>query len=323
MTALSRRHMIAAIAGGVGTWTIARLPVHAQEGGLRFSVADEKLAFPLSRLEQQAGGRLGFAIFDSSNGRSIGINANDRFAFCSTFKMPLAAMTLEALDKARLPADQLLPVTQADITTYAPITSKAIDIGGMTARDLAAAAVIHSDNVAANILLAALGGPAGFTHWLRAQGDAITRLDDIEPALNSVPAGSAENTTTPMAMARLFARLLGPQSPLPPPSREQLGQWLRDSQTGLARLRAGLPADWKVGDKTGTASAALTDNLTGKVNDVAAIWHPDGHIITIAAFYEVPLTSKAMPADNDAVLAEAAKAACQWIMASPSGTALR
>jgi beta-lactamase class A len=48
-------------------------------------------------------------------------------------------------------------------------------------------------------------------------------------------------------------------------------------ETGRDRLRAGLPADWSVGDKTGTG-------LEGAVNDVA-IAVPPGHTpVLIASF---------------------------------------
>ena len=44
--------------------------------------------------------------------------------------------------------------------------------------------------------------------------------------------------------------------------------WLASSTTGLQRIRAGLPSDWKVGDKTGTGA-------NGAVNDIAVFWPPN------------------------------------------------
>jgi len=50
-----------------------------------------------------------------------------------------------------------------------------------------------------------------------------------------------------------------------------------NSSTGLQRIRAGLPTDWKAGDKTGTGA-------NGAVNDVAIVW-PSGRKPLLLAVY--------------------------------------
>jgi beta-lactamase class A len=77
-------------------------------------------------------------------------------------------------------------------------------------------------------------------------------------------------------------------------SRVLLTEWLQKSQTGKARLRAGLPASWKVGDKTGTG-------FRGETNDIAIAWPPGRAPILIAAYYK---GSRAYPETLDAVLAD-------------------
>jgi len=57
----------------------------------------------------------------------------------------------------------------------------------------------------------------------------------------------------------------------------QLIAWLRQSTTGLGRLRAGLPPEWKVGDKTGTGA-------NGATNDVMIAW-PPGRSAVIGGAY--------------------------------------
>ena len=54
---------------------------------------------------------------------------------------------------------------------------------------------------------------------------------------------------------------------LSPESRQQLQRWLVANTTGGRRLRAGLPTDWRVGDKTGTS---VTD-----ANDIGVAWPPN------------------------------------------------
>jgi beta-lactamase class A len=50
-------------------------------------------------------------------------------------------------------------------------------------------------------------------------------------------------------------------------SKAQLIAWLEATRTGDARLRAGFPKEWRVGDKTGTSNNAV-------FNDIAIAWPP-------------------------------------------------
>jgi beta-lactamase class A len=50
------------------------------------------------------------------------------------------------------------------------------------------------------------------------------------------------------------------------------------SQTGGKRIRAGLPPDWRAGDKTGTG-----ENATA--NDVAIIYPPNRAPVLVAIYY--------------------------------------
>jgi beta-lactamase class A len=146
----------------------------------------------------------------------------------------------------------------------------------MTIGALAQAAITVSDNTAANLLLAKLGGPAGFTEFVRSLGDPVTRLDRAEPALNSNDPGDVRDTTSPRAMVELMRQILCGDA-LKSTSRERLLTWLRASETGKDRLRAGLPHDWIIGDKTGTGQR-------GAVNDVAIALPPGRAPILIAAY---------------------------------------
>jgi beta-lactamase class A len=128
---------------------------------------------------------------------------------------------------------------------------------GMTVGALCEATITLSDNAAANLLLDTFGGPQALTAFLRGLGDNVTRCDGDEPGINMVKPGEVHDTTSPNAMlATLRTLTLG--SALSPASRQQLVAWLIANQTGDKRLRAGLPAGWKVGDKTGSWSDGKT-----------------------------------------------------------------
>jgi beta-lactamase class A len=226
---------------------------------------------PLAQIEATVGGRLGVAALDVASGRSLSWRANERFPMCSTFKAMAVAAVLKRVDASRERLDRFVRYAEADLLSYAPVTRAHVGEGGLKLADLCAAAVEVSDNTAANLILAAIGGPAGWTGFVRSLGDRLSRLDRNEPTLNTCIPGDPRDTTTPAAMVGdLRAVLLG--AALSPASRELLKTWMLAAQTGLTKLRAGLPASWQVGDKTG-------NNGAGTSNDIAVAWAPGGPIV--------------------------------------------
>jgi beta-lactamase class A len=228
----------------------------------------------LQRLERRLGpgARLGVAALNSETGARIGFRAEERFAMASTFKWLLAAAALERLDHSRQ-----IAITRDDLVTYSPVTSTRVG-DEMSVIELAEAAVVVSDNTAANLLLRQLDGPDGFTVWLRQNVDHVTRLDRWELELNENAPGDERDTTTPLAQADALNRLLVGDS-LRRSNRETLRAWMIACQTGLQRIRGGLPSNWRVGDKTGTG-------MNGAHNDVAIAWAPKGAAILIAVYQD-------------------------------------
>jgi beta-lactamase class A len=258
----------------------------------------------LAALEASSGGRLGVVALDTGSGRRLDWRADERFAMCSTFKTLLAAAVLARVDRGAERLDRRVAVVAGDIVVHSPAVAPRVG-GTMAVGELCEATITISDNAAANLLLREIGGPAALTRWLRATGDRVTRLDRTEPALNIVPAGDLRDTTTPAAMATTTRRLLFGHV-LAPSSRERLAAWLVATRTGDARLRAGLPASWRVGDKTGTWADSRTGR--GTSNDVAVAWPPGRAPLLIAAY----LTDSTLggPA-RDAIIAEVARLAAQ------------
>jgi len=239
-------------------------------------------AAALAAIEASSGGRLGVALVDDDGRRLAGYRAEERFAMCSTFKLALGAM---ALDRAAAGGPALatpLVFTRADLVPYAPVMQPLIgdrERAETTIGVAAAAAATVSDNVAANLLLRQYGGPAALTAWLRALGDAATRLDRTETALNENVPGDLRDTSTPAAFAQTSRQLLLGDR-LAPQDREMLRQWLTDSRTGLARIRSALPTDWQAGDKTGNCGTAF--------NDIAFIRSDTGHGFVVAVYLDRP-----------------------------------
>lgn len=256
-------------------------------------------------IEQTAKCRLGVGVIDTHTGTRYGYRENERFPMCSTFKTLASGLVLHRVDQGKEQLDRRVRFSKADLVDYSPGTEKHVGGDGMTVSDICSVMTTLSDNTAANLMLASFGGPAGLTAWLRSIGDDTTRLDRNEPTLNSAIPGDPRDTTTPAAMAATL-RALALGSVLSPASREQFVAWLVGNRTGDTRLRAGVPAGWTVGDKTGTGT-------NGTHNDIAVIW-PVGAKARrplIVTTYLTEATATA-PAMRDAAIVDVAR----WVAAS-------
>jgi len=216
-----------------------------------------RLAAELRIIEAAGGGTLGVELYNTATGLSVGLNRDRRFGHASSFKLSLAALLLQRHAAGLIDADRHVMWTQADMLSHAPFTSERLTTGA-TLRELARATQTTSDNPAANILLRELGGPAGLTAFWRSLGDEISRVDRYEPEMNLVTAAEFRDTTTPAAMARTVAKIVYGDA-LPEKERAELKGWMVETQTGLKRVRAGLPEGWVAGDKTGTSGLVGTD----------------------------------------------------------------
>lgn len=281
-------------------------------GILRAGSSQARIIDRLRALELERGGRLGVCVIDAARPHaSLEHRADERFGMCSTFKLLLAAALLREDAEGRIDADELLAFGEADRVPHMPVVEAALAQGQteMSLEALAEATQKTSDNAAANLLIRRLGGPQAVTALWRAMGDEHTRIDRYEPEMNLVAPGELHDTTTPRAMASSVARLFTDESLLPAVARERLAQWMRDTRTGLTRLRAGLPTEWPAGDKTGTGVAR---GMANKHNDVAIAWPPGRAPLVIAAYYEADGHYPRMRDADNAVLAEVGRIAADW-----------
>jgi beta-lactamase class A len=250
----------------------------------------------IAAIETRIGGRIGVAALDTTNSKHVDYRADERFPMCSTFKFLAAAAVLKCVDEKKEKLERFVPYGAKEILEYAPVTKEHLKDGGMTLGALCAAAIEQSDNTAGNLLLNAIGGPAGLTNFVRTLGDKVTRLDRIEPDLNSAIPGDERDTTTPAAICSDMQRLLLGDA-LSEASRRQLEDWLQRNETGGPMIRAGVPKNWIIGDKTGRGS-------NGATNDIAIV-RPPGRAPILLAIYSVGST--AAPDDRVAAIAEVAK----------------
>ncbi|WP_089952652.1 class A beta-lactamase [Lentzea xinjiangensis] len=244
----------------------------------------------LAELERKFGARLG--VYATGAGGTVEHRADERFAFCSTFKGLATAAVLHRNPMSHL--DTVVTYTEAELMKSSAITRQHVRTG-MKLRDLCDAAVRYSDGTAGNLLLRDVGGPAELTRYLRELGDTETRMDRVEPDITSATPGDPRDTATPRSLGTDYRRLVLGDA-LPPEKRDFLTDLLERSVTGAKRVRAGVPQGSRVASKTGTGSY-------GTVNDIAIVWPPGGEPLLIAV-----MSSKdaADAGYDEALVAEAA-----------------
>ncbi|VTQ52145.1 Beta-lactamase Toho-1 precursor [Campylobacter jejuni] len=253
----------------------------------------------LAALEKDSGGRLGVMLINTADNSQIAYRADERFAMCSTSKFMAASAILKQSETQTELLTRRINLKKSDLVNYNPITEKHLDTG-MTIGELAAAALQYSDNTAMNKLIEQLGGPQKVTAYARTLGDSTFRLDRTEPTLNTAIPGDDRDTTSPRAMAlSLQHATLG--TALAEPQRAQLVEWMKGNTTGAMSIRAGLPATWIVGDKTGSGDYGTT-------NDIAVIWPDNKAPLILITYFTQP--EKDAKSRRD-VLASAAKIVTQ------------
>lgn len=264
------------------------------------ALAAKATGLDLSALEARYGGRLGLCATDGR--RRVDWRSDERFAYCSTFKLFLAACVLQRVQEGLERLDRPVAITKDDMVAHAPVTGEAVG-SALTVAQLCKATVQLSDNPAANILLREIGGLETLRDWYRSIGDTVTRADRYETELNTALPGDPRDTTTPAQYVADMQVVLGGKV-LAPPQRGQLEEWLIGTPTGAGRLKAALPPGCRLGHKTGTG-----DRNTH--NDIGVIWTPEGTAIYIVAYFTD--ARGGTDEQRDAVLAQAARMSLQTL----------
>ncbi|HRJ63040.1 class A beta-lactamase [Brevundimonas sp. UBA2416] len=247
-----------------------------------------------SSLEARHGGRIGIDAWSEKG--AVSWRGRERFVYCSTFKMYLAAATLLRVQAGEESLDRQVPITSADMINHAPVTDPAIG-GTLTIDQLMKGTVEVSDNPAANILIRELGGLDALRAFYRGIGDTSTRVDRLEPEMNRLD-GDKDTIQPAQSRINLYRLFEASETPLSPSSKEKLLGWMFASPTGVGRIKAGVPVGWRVAHKTGTGGY-------GPTNDIGLLYPPTGTPITLAVYYHGVRASS--DAENEAVIADATR----------------
>jgi len=236
----------------------------------------EELVIRIENIESKLNARIGVSVRVVNSKTSWEYNADDRFPMSSTFKTIACAALLHRVDAGLERLDRVVTFTKEDLVIYSPATEYRAGTTGMTLAELCEATITLSDNTAGNLILGAIGGPLALTRFVRSIGDEYTQLNRWETDLNEAVPGDVRDTTTPNAMASLLEGLIFGEI-LSVDSRSTLEDWLKRNSVGDALLRAGIPEDWEIGDKTGAGGY-------GSRSIAAVMWPPSGNPIVATVY---------------------------------------
>jgi beta-lactamase class A len=257
-------------------------------------------------------GVLGVAVYDFQTGSLQGVNMSRPFPSMSVFKAFLAAEVLSQVDAGQLSLDKKITLAPEDLRDGLG----SIDGSGggtFTVQELLRAALLESDNSAADALLQLSGGPKKLTAWLhdkglsgirsdrdlRTQGreqsgippklspgrNASTLRNEVEEENRRAAFEAAQtdprDTTTPEGAVRFLVALKKGEL-LSAASTDRLLGWLGEVKTGQGRLKAGFASQTALAHKTGTSSTY--EGVTLATNDIGLATLPDGRTLAIAVF---------------------------------------
>jgi beta-lactamase class A len=85
---------------------------------------------------------------------------------------------------------------------------------------------------------------------------------------------------------------------------------MEQTRSGAQRIRAGIPADWRALDKTGTGMSAEVGN---KTNDIAVLYPArSGAPLVVTGYYESPVFAENARPEDEAVLKQVGEVAVSW-----------
>lgn len=281
-------------------------------------------ALDMDRLNREIGdiarsvrpGVLGVGLMNLDSEEAFTFNGDRAFPMQSVFKAPLAAAVLAEIDAGRLSHQTPFRLEEMDLSPWSAIARAWPVRRDYTARELLNAAVVDSDNTAADVLMARIGGPGAVTAWLNDQHVEAVGIDryerELQPeilglppfrpewrneaafaaAWRAVPAAEQlravrayladrRDTATPRGMLD-FLSGLDSGAMVSPASRQLLLQMMAGATTGAGRLKAGLPRGALLAHKSGVGPRV--QGVLSAINDVGIAILPDGRRYAMAVF---------------------------------------
>ncbi len=254
---------------------------------------------------------VGVSIIGNKGKDTVTLNGDRHYPMQSVFKFHIALAVLSQIDKGKFSLNQKIKIEKKDLmpNLYSPIRDKYPDGATLTISKILKYTVSESDNVGCDLLLRLIGGPKVVEEYF-----IKNNLNDISIKINEEEQQSNwdnqyQNWTTPKAANLTLEKFYdNSEKLLSQKSYDFIWKAMRETETGVNRLKGQLPTSAIVAHKTGS-SGANKEGLTAAVNDIGIVFLPNGEYYFISVF----VTNSTENADtNEKIIADISKAAWDY-----------
>lgn len=159
----------------------------------------------LKDLEKKYNAKVGVSVINTKNDKAFNYNADERFAYASTFKTIISSILLEKYTYSQL--NKEIQISKEDIVEHSPILENYVG-KKITIKKLVEAMMLHSDNTAFNKSLEEIGGYKTVKRKLNSLGDNKTNPVRKETELNFYNPNNEKDTSTPKSYAKTIDKLI-------------------------------------------------------------------------------------------------------------------
>ena len=261
----------------------------------------------INKILENKNATVGVAIESHDSKETISINGDKKFPLQSVFKYHIALKVLEEVDKGKFTLNQRIKINKSEVEheLYSPIREKYPNGTIMKLSKIIKYTVSESDNTGCDLLLKLIGGPKTVETYLKQKGINDVAINYNEKTQQSEWNLQFENWITPKAanksLSLFFTKQNNQFSNL---SYNFIWETMKETETGLNRLKGYLPKNVIVAHKTGS-SGVNKEGITAAVNDIGVIILPNGKYYFISVFVT---ESKENSEINERIIAEISKA---------------
>ena len=123
-----------------------------------------------ARAAEKDGLVVGVSVLHVESGRAVSHRGGETFQMASVFKVPVAIAVLDAVEKGKLRLDQEVEIRAADRMEIGPLYDEWKPGMRVTVARMVDVMLVDSDNTAADVLVALVGGPSSVEKALVARG---------------------------------------------------------------------------------------------------------------------------------------------------------
>jgi beta-lactamase class A/beta-lactamase class A VEB len=266
----------------------------------------------IQRIISAKNAEVGVSIVAGDGKEVLSVNGDGRFPMQSVFKFHIGLAMLSEIDKGKFSLDQKIKIEQKDLLPglYSPIREKYPTGATLKLSEILEYTVSESDNVGCEVLLRMLGGPKAVEDYFIKNKFRDVSIKINEEVMQANWDLQFQNWTTPKAANRVLSSFYNnDKKMLSEKSYDFIWRTMKETKTGVNRLKGQLPEGTFVAHKTGTSGMNRTTGITAAVNDIGIVFLPGGRHFFISVFVT---NSKENAETNEKIIADVAKAAWDY-----------